>query len=89
MSYEGVNIKNACMIIGRFFRPYFHFLFTLGHCLLEILTEQPEGTTSTAGKILWGEEISEIHSKGDVGLERGETMKYKAVIFDLDGAFRL
>ena len=27
----------------------------------------------------------EIHSKGDVGLERGETMKYKAVIFDLDG----
>lgn len=27
----------------------------------------------------------EIHSKGDVELERGETMKYKAVIFDLDG----
>ena len=51
----------------------------------EILTEQPEGTTSTAGKILWGEEILEIHSKEDVGLERGETMKYKAVIFDLDG----
>jgi len=53
--------------------------------LREILTEQPEGTTSTAGKILWGEEILEIHSKGDVGLERRETMKYKAVIFDLDG----
>lgn len=51
----------------------------------EILTEQPEGTTSTAGKIQWGEEILEIHSKGDVGLERRETMKYKAVIFDLDG----
>ena len=27
----------------------------------------------------------EIHSKGDICLESEKTMKYKAVIFDLDG----
>ena len=77
------------MIIGRIFRPYFHFLSTLGHCWLGIIDR-------TAGRHYFhcrenpvGEEILEIHSKGDVGLERKETMKYKAVIFDLDGAFRL
>ena len=29
--------------------------------------------------------IMEIHSKGDICLESEKTMKYKAVIFDLDG----
>ena len=77
------------MIIGSIFDHIFISYPLQGIAGWGLLTEQPEGTTSTAGKILWGEEILEIHSKGDVGLERKETMKYKAVIFDLDGAFRL